>query len=82
MALLAPPPPPPTLVTLDDYDRLRRVRFRLWQIVWVAMTVFATAWCCTLGWIPGIVALMVAKHVLVAILMIGLHRDAGYRVRL
>ena len=75
MALLAPPPRPPR-VALGDHDGLRRMHSRLWQITLTALTVFLTAWCCTLGAIPAIVALMVAKHVLVAILMMGLGVDA------
>jgi hypothetical protein len=34
-----------------------------------------TAWACTLGWIPAILALMTAKHVLVAILLMDLGVD-------
>ena len=48
MALLAPPPLPPRVATGDN-DGLRRMRLRLWQISMSALTVFATAWCCTLG---------------------------------
>ena len=33
---------------------------------------FVTVWVCLLGPIPAIIALVVAKHVLVAILMMGL----------
>jgi hypothetical protein len=40
-------------------------------------TLLATAWCCTLGWIPGIIAVVTAKHVLVAILVMGLGVDAS-----
>jgi hypothetical protein len=75
MALLAPPPRPP-LVATDDNDGLRRMHLRLTQITMTAITVFLTAWCCTLGAIPAIVALMIAKHVLVAILVMGLGVDA------
>ena len=71
MPLLAPPPRPPR-VALGDNDGLRRVRLRLWQINAAALTVFLTTWCCTLGAIPAIVALIVAKDVLVAILVMGL----------
>jgi hypothetical protein len=75
MALLAPPPSPPRIAQGDN-DGIRRVRLRLWQITASAITVFLTAWCCTLGAIPAIIALMIAKHVLVAILMMGLGVDA------
>jgi hypothetical protein len=75
MALLAPPPRPPR-VAQGDHDGLRRMHLRLWQITMTALTVFVTAWCCTLGAIPAIVALLTAKHVLVAILVMGLGVDA------
>jgi hypothetical protein len=76
MARLAPPPGPPR-VALRENDGLRRVRLRLWQIKASAITVFITAWCCTLGAIPAIVALMVAKDVLVAILVMGVGVEAA-----
>jgi hypothetical protein len=75
MALLAPPPAPPR-VALGDGDGIRRVHSRLTQVLAAAVTVLATAWLCTLGPIPAILGLMVAKHVLVAILMMGLGVDA------
>jgi hypothetical protein len=77
MALLAPPPRPPR-VALGDHDGLRRMHTRLWQITMTALTVFLTAWCCTLGAIPGILALLIAKHILVAILVMGLGVDAHH----
>jgi hypothetical protein len=78
MPLLTPPPRPPR-VALGEDDGLRQVRLRLWQINASALTVLLTAWCCTLGFIPAIVALMVAKHVLIAILVMGLGVDAHDR---
>jgi hypothetical protein len=75
MALLAPPPAPPR-VAVGDNDGLKRLRFRLWQILSSTVTVLVTIWLCTLGPIPAILALMVAKHVLVAILVMGLGVDA------
>ena len=74
MPLLVPPPAPPP-VALGENDDLRRVQFRLWQIMATAVTVFVTAWFCTLGAIPAILAIMVAKHILVAILLMGLGVD-------
>jgi hypothetical protein len=71
MSLLAPPPLPPRVGT-NENDGLRRLRLRLFQIMSSAMTVFITAWFCTFGAIPAILAIMVAKHVLVAILVMGL----------
>ena len=79
MAFLAPPPKPPR-VALGDHDRLRRVRLRLWQISASAVTVLLSAWCCTLGAIPAVVALLVAKEVLVAILLVGLRVDTPVNV--
>ena len=70
MPLLTPPRPPVT-VTMDD-DGLRRLHFRLWQILMTMFTVLLTTWFVTFGVIPAIIALMVAKHVLVAILVQGL----------
>ena len=70
MATVVPPVTPPTF---SDESPLRRVHFRLWQIVLTAATIFLTAWFFTIGPIPGIIALLVAKHVLVAVLAMGLH---------
>jgi hypothetical protein len=64
------PPVPP--VTLSDEGPLRRVHFRLWQIVMTALTILGTAWCFTLGALPGIIAVLFAKHILVAVLAVGL----------
>ncbi len=75
MALLAPPPSPPR-VAIGDNDGLKRLRFRLLQLLASAITVLVTIWLCTLGPIPAILALMTAKHVLVAILLMGLGVDA------
>lgn len=75
MALLAPPPAPPRVASGDD-DGVKKFRLRFTQVVATLVTVLATAWICTLGWIPAIVALSVAKHVLVAVLMMGLGVDA------
>jgi hypothetical protein len=76
MSQLAPPPALPP-VSLGDNDGLRKLRLRLVQIGATAITVFVTAWLCTLGAIPAILGLMVAKHILVAILVMGLGVDAG-----
>jgi hypothetical protein len=75
MAQLAPPPMPPR-VAVADHDGLDRVHFRLWQIMVTAVTVLLTVWCFTLGPILGIIALMVAKHVLVAVLVMGMDVQA------
>jgi hypothetical protein len=77
MALLAPPPAPPsTATTTGDDDRLRKLRMRLFQIAASTITVLATVFFCRFGFIWAILAIMVAKHVLVAILLMGLGVDA------
>jgi hypothetical protein len=75
MAVLAPPPAPPRVVVYD-HDGLRRFRERVFQVLASVVTVLVTAWICTYGAIPAILALMVAKHILVAILIWGLNIDA------
>ena len=75
MALLAPPPRTPRLA-LDDDDDLKRLRMRMTQIMASIVTVLVTGWLCTFGAIAAILALMVAKHILVAILVMGLGVDA------
>jgi hypothetical protein len=57
-------------------DGLYRLHFRLWQIMMSAMTVLISGWFVTFGVIPAIVSLMIAKHVLVAILMVGVQPPA------
>jgi hypothetical protein len=76
MIQMAPPKYPPR-VALGDDDGRNRVEFRLWQIMLTAVTVGVTAWVCTFGWIPAILALLTAKHILVAILVMGLGVDAS-----
>jgi len=75
MALLSPPPRPPR-VALGENDGIRRLRLRLWQLNATAVTVFLTAWCCTLGPVPPVVALLLAKDVLVGVLVRGLDEAA------
>jgi hypothetical protein len=55
------------------------LRLNLKLIVWAAATIFITAWFCTMGPIPAVLALVVAKHVLVAILMMGAGVDRRAR---
>ena len=75
MSLLAPPPRTP-LIGLDDNDGVKRLRLRMTQILATIITLLVTGWFCTFGAIPAILALMTAKHILVAILMMGLGVDA------
>jgi hypothetical protein len=79
MMQLAPPNRPPR-VALGEGDGPDRLQLRLFQVLWTAVTVGVTAWICTFGWIPAILALLTAKHVLVAILVMGLGVDAKQRV--
>lgn len=72
---MAPPPAPPR-VALNDDDPFGRVRLRLWQLWLTLVTVLITVWLITLGPIPAILALITAKHVLVAILVMGLAGEA------
>src|SRR5262245_58551158 len=48
------------------------LRLRLWQVEVVALVVLAAGWFVSLGPIPAILALLTAKHVLVAVLIAGL----------
>ncbi len=75
MSVLAPPPAPPRMATGDD-DGAKKLRMRLFQVMATLITLLTTAWVCCLGPIPAIIALSIAKHVLVAILMMGLGVDA------
>jgi hypothetical protein len=71
MSQLAPPRTPPRVGTADG-DGLHRLHFRLWQVFITTITVLGTAWFVSLGPIPAIISLAVAKHVLVALLVMGL----------
>jgi hypothetical protein len=70
MQSVAPPPKNP-VIALDEKPG-GRMHLRMKQLFYTAITVFLTAWFCTMGVIPAILALVVAKHVLVAILAMGL----------
>ena len=72
MPVLTPPPRPPRRVALGENDGLRQLRRRLWQLNVSVVTVFFTAWCCTLGPVPAVIALMVAKDVMVALVLMAL----------
>jgi hypothetical protein len=75
MTRMMAPPQPPVRIALDDSDGPNRVYFRLQQVLITLVTLLVTAWVCTFGWIPAIIALMIAKHVLVAVLVMGLGVD-------
>ncbi len=69
---MSQPDSPPGQPAQGDDHPVRRVEFRLWQIMMSAVTLAATVWCFTLNPIVGIIAAFAAKHVLVAILASGL----------
>jgi hypothetical protein len=73
MFATAPPTLPPP-VSLDNAPH-GHLRSRLRLIGYSAITVFLTTWFCTMGPIPAVLSLVVAKHVLVAILVMGLGVD-------
>ena len=79
MMQIIAPPQPPAPVTFGEDNSYGRVDTRLWQIWLTLLTVFLTTWLCTLGTIPAILALVTSKHVLVAILAMGLQMDAPRR---
>ena len=72
-SVMPPMKPPMALVAHADSDGVRRIKFRLWQIAMAAVTVIITVWFCTFGVLSAIISLIVAKHVLVAILIAGLN---------
>ena len=68
MASIVPPHLPPPVV-LDDGDPVRRFQFRLWLVTFTLVTVLITVWLMALDPVMGILGLVTAKHVLVAILL-------------
>jgi hypothetical protein len=76
MVRLSSPPRVPVTIALADDDGLRRLNFRIWQWAMSIVTVLITTWFITLGPIPGIIAVVVAKHILVAILVAGLELNS------
>lgn len=68
------PPEAPVFVMVED-EQPNRLPLRLKQLSWITATVAATTWICTFGPIPGILALAVAKHILVAIFVMGIGLD-------
>jgi hypothetical protein len=73
MKMLVPPEPPP--VALANPGGSDHLRLRLHQVTLSAVTVLVTAWCVTLGAVPAIISISLAKHILVAILAMGLGVD-------
>ena len=81
MSSMMPPVNPPGLGYTDS-DDVRRIKFRLWQIAMAAGTLVISAWFCTLGILATIITLLVAKHILVAILVAGLNYPGGSKSEL
>lgn len=79
MSFMAPPEKPVFLMVEDEQPS--RLPLRLKQLSWTTATVAVTAWICTFGPIPGILAIAVAKHVLVAILVMGVGLDHRPAIR-
>jgi len=75
MPLLLTPPEPPLPVALADDNGRKRFGFRHWLLVWTVLTILVTGWLISLGPVPGILGLVVAKHILVALLVMGLGVD-------
>jgi hypothetical protein len=56
-------------------DSRERLQFRLWQLLMFTLTVLVAVWFTTFGRpLLTILAWVIAKHILVAIFMMGLHR--------
>jgi hypothetical protein len=66
-------------VTTADDDGMARLQFRLWQVWMTTLTLLVTVWFMTFGAIAAIIALVVAKHVLVAIFLIGMDIYPAYK---
>ncbi len=75
------PPEPPSLVSLGDDGGSSRLRLRLHQITVSVLTILVTVWCITLGAIPAVISITIAKHILVAVLVMDLGVDAPVPAR-
>lgn len=75
MQMMMVPPQRSSHVPLPDDGGVNQLRLHLWLLFITLLTVLVTTWVCTLGWIPAIIALVIAKHILVAILLMGLGVD-------
>ena len=54
MPRLSLPPPPPDAAFARFDENLRRLHFRLWQILVTVVTIAITCWFMTLGILPAI----------------------------
>lgn len=73
MPTTAPPELPPRVALADD-DR-KGFGFRHSLLVWTVVTILVTGWLVSLGPVTAILGLAVAKHILVALLVMGLGVD-------
>jgi hypothetical protein len=69
-------------VALADGDNGPGFKTRLWLVWMSVVTVLITAWLCTLGPLPAVLSLVIAKHILVAFLVMGLGVDAKRQAQL
>jgi hypothetical protein len=51
-------------------DRVQQTRLRFWKAETAILTILITAWLISLGPIPAVLSLLVAKHVLVAVMLV------------
>jgi hypothetical protein len=79
MAQLTPPAAPTAVIAGDD-DGRQRLLFRQWQVLVSTLTLMAAVWLTTFGKpLLTILAWVTAKHIFVAVLMMGLHRYPRYK---
>jgi len=78
MRMMVPPVPPPPIALADDRGP-DRLRLRLHQVTLSAVTILVTAWCVTFGTAAAVIAISIAKHILVAIIAMGLGVDEPRR---
>ena len=56
---------------------MKKTAIILILVLMSAITLVISGWFCTLGVLPAIITLMVAKHILVAIIVVGLAEKDG-----
>jgi hypothetical protein len=79
MSQLLPPAPPMVVFTGDD-DGRERLRFRIFQLMTCTLTILVAVWFTTFGSpLVTILTWVTVKHILVAVLMMGLHTFPRYR---
>jgi hypothetical protein len=74
------PPAPPAVVFAGDDDRHERLHFRMFQLMTATLTILVAVWLTTFGSpLVTILTWVTVKHILVAVLMMGLHTYPRYR---